>query len=170
MQVVENGWVLLVYRLPQQPSRLRLTIWRKLQRMGAVYLHNSAWVLPDRPELVENMHYVAGAIEEMGGSCQLFAATAMLPGGTERIAREFGALADERLGEVIERLDRLSSTLSGIIEPNALEQAEEDLKRERVAYLRARRLAHCGSTRGAEVDARIDKLRRALDELYRSET
>jgi uncharacterized protein Yka (UPF0111/DUF47 family) len=164
----QNDWILLVYRIPAQPTRLRLWIWRRLQRMGAVYLQNAVCLLPARPELVENMQYVADAIEEMGGTCHLFKASAVLPESPERIETEFRELADSRLDEIIERLDRVKETLEAAASPTALERAEEDIKRERISYLRARRLAFFGSTREEEVDSRLEDLKRSLDDLYRS--
>jgi hypothetical protein len=160
-------WVLLTYRIPSQPSRLRLQVWRKLQRMGAVYLQNAVCILPARDDLVENMQYVAGMIEEMGGSCHLFSASSLLPDGDERLQAEFTAQADDTLQEIVNRLDKVREALEQAASPSALEQAEEELKRERVAYLRARRLAYSGSTKGDEVDARLESLRQELDDLYR---
>jgi hypothetical protein len=164
----QNDWIILVYRIPAQPTRLRLWIWRKLQRMGALYLQNAVCLLPARPELVENMQYVADAIEEMGGTCHLFNASAVLPEPPERIEQEFRELADSRLNEIISRLDRVKETLEAAASPSALERAEEEIRRERIAYLRARRLAFFGSTREVEVDARLEELKRSLDDLFRS--
>src|SRR5947209_5016943 len=163
-----TDWTLLVYKIPTQPSRLRLLIWRKLLAMGALYVQNAACLLPSRPDLDENMQYIAAQIEEMGGSCYLFSASALLPGSGERLAEEFRAQADNQLDEIIGRLDRVSDALDTAASPSALERAEGELKRERIAYLRARRLAFFGSTKEAEVDARLDTLKRSLDELYRS--
>jgi hypothetical protein len=168
MRSPQTAWTLLVYKIPTQPSRLRLQIWRKLQVMGALYVQNAACLLPARPDLDENMQYIAAQIEEMGGSCYLFSASALLPGSVERLVEEFRAQADSHLEEIIERLDKVSATLETVASPSALERAEGELKRERVAYLRARRLAFFGSTKEAEVDAQLDALKRSLDELYRS--
>src|SRR2546427_11838557 len=99
-------WTILVYRIPANPSRLRLQIWRKLQRTGALYLQNAACILPARPDLDENMQYIAAAIEEMGGTAHLFTAKMPLPGADERIITEFRALADGRLEEIVARLVR----------------------------------------------------------------
>src|SRR5207247_2541547 len=96
-----DEWALLVYRIPAQPSRLRLQIWRLLQRMGAVYLQNAACLLPARPDLVENMQYVAATIQEMGGTCHLFNARTLLPDGDSRIRDEFRDLVDGRLEEIL---------------------------------------------------------------------
>ena len=137
--------------------------------MGALYVQNSAWLLPSRPTLDENMQYIAARIEEMGGSCYLFSAFTLLPGSVDRLTNEFRTQADNQLEEIIERLDKVSAMLDIAASPAALERAEEELKRERVAYLRARRLAYFGNTKEAEVDARLEALKRSLDELYRSE-
>ena len=168
MSSPQSVWTLLVYKIPTQPSRLRLHIWRKLQAMGGLYVQNAACLLPSRPDLDENMQYIAAQIEEMGGSCYLFSASALLPGSVERLMEEFRAQADTQLQEIVKRLDSISSALDATASPDVLEQAEGELKRERVAYLRARRLAFFGSTKESEVDARLDALKRSLDKLYRS--
>ncbi len=36
-----TGWLVLVYRVPSEPTRLRATVWRRLKGLGAVYLQNS---------------------------------------------------------------------------------------------------------------------------------
>jgi hypothetical protein len=163
-----NNWTLLTYKIPAQPTRLRLKIWRKLQSMGAVYLQDAVYLLPSRPDLDENMAYVANSIQEMGGTCHLFSAAALLPGSDEAIATEFRVQADSRLGEIAGRLEKIQNSLEQATVPTDLERIEEELKRERVAYLRARRLAYFGSTQEATVDDRLDALKRALDDLYRS--
>lgn len=163
-----ENWCLLIYRIPAHPTRLRLQVWRRLQKMGAVYLQNAVCLLPARPELVENMEYVAGMIEEMGGTCFLLTARESVGGTDERLKEEFRVLADSRSEEIAARLDRISEALESAACPSALERAEDDLKRERIAWLRARRLAYFGSARESEVDSRLESLKQALDDLYRS--
>jgi hypothetical protein len=41
--VVESSqvrWVMLAYRLPREPSTPRITVWRKLKRLGVAQLFN----------------------------------------------------------------------------------------------------------------------------------
>jgi hypothetical protein len=164
-----NGWTLLVYRIPPQPTRLRLSVWRRLQAMGALYLQDGVCLLPVRPDLSENLAYVAAAVTEMGGVSHLFSATVTLPGGNEPIVAAFRAAADARLAEILANLTTLGVALDAAATPGDWERAEEGLKRERIAYLRARRLAYFGGTREREaaVDASLEHLRRRLDDLYR---
>ena len=42
----DEGWLVLIYRVPSEPSRLRSAVWRRLKSLGAIYLQNSAAALP----------------------------------------------------------------------------------------------------------------------------
>jgi hypothetical protein len=63
----ELVWVALSYRLPREPSRPRLAVWRRLKRLGAVVLHDSVWVLPADAKTREAFEWLAEEIEEQGG-------------------------------------------------------------------------------------------------------
>ena len=84
-----------------------------------------------------------------------------------RGATNFRAAADTRLSDILARLGTIQNALNQADSPHDWERIEEDVKRERVAYLRARRLNYFGSTREAEVDALLDGLKVQLDALYR---
>jgi len=60
-------WLLLHYRLPAQPSALRVYIWRKLKRLSAILLNDAVWVLPDTPRTAEHFQWLAAEIQEMQG-------------------------------------------------------------------------------------------------------
>src|SRR5262249_30714465 len=40
------GWLLLIYRVPPEPTRLRAAVWRRIKSLGAIYLQNSVAALP----------------------------------------------------------------------------------------------------------------------------
>jgi hypothetical protein len=42
-----QGWLVLVVRVPAQPSRHRVAVWRELRRVGAVSLGQGSWAVPD---------------------------------------------------------------------------------------------------------------------------
>ncbi len=44
-----EGWTVLIVRLPSEPSRHRVAVWRELRRVGAVQLGQGSWALPDAP-------------------------------------------------------------------------------------------------------------------------
>ena len=41
-----NDWLLLIYKVPPNPTANRVYVWRKLKQLGALLLHDAVWVLP----------------------------------------------------------------------------------------------------------------------------
>jgi len=42
----QNEWIVINYTLPREPSRVRVAVWRKLKKVGAVNMQQSMWILP----------------------------------------------------------------------------------------------------------------------------
>jgi hypothetical protein len=60
-------WVLLAYRLPREPSGPRVTIWRKLRRLGAVQVLDGLVGLPADARTREQLEWLADEVVEAGG-------------------------------------------------------------------------------------------------------
>jgi hypothetical protein len=155
--------ILLAYKLPLQPTRLRNQVWRKLHALGAVYLQDGVVALPWREDLTENLAYVATTIEEMDGSATLFRACGVGRPDHDKVIERFRKSADGRMHNILTRLDQLESSVPDDCAITGLLHAEEGLKRERVAYLKARRLNYFGSDLEVSVDRRIAAIRAKLD-------
>ncbi|MEV6041110.1 Chromate resistance protein ChrB [Nonomuraea sp. NPDC052116] len=67
-------WVLLAYRIPRQPSTLRITIWRKLDRLGVARLGDGLVALPADARTREHLEWLAEEIGELGGSSTIWLA------------------------------------------------------------------------------------------------
>jgi hypothetical protein len=65
--VTVSEWVLLAYRLPREPSTPRITLWRKLRRLGAVQIVDGLVALPADPKTVEAFDWLADEVIEAGG-------------------------------------------------------------------------------------------------------
>jgi hypothetical protein len=89
-------WVLLSSRLPREPSRLRLGVWRRLRRLGAVLLHDAVWVLPAGPSTREAFEWLAEEIAEEGGTAFLWEAASLDEPQNRELVRRFRAEADAR--------------------------------------------------------------------------
>jgi hypothetical protein len=101
-------WLLCSYRLPREPSRLRLAVWRRLKRVGAVMLHDGLWVLPNDAKTREDFEWLAEEIEERGGSVLLWEARS-LPGGQDSaVVVRFRAEAEERYASIAQAAKRVA--------------------------------------------------------------
>ena len=65
------SWLTLLTTLPPTPTRHRVGVWRKLQRMGAVRLRGSAWILPETPETTERFQWLVQEIQSFRGEATL---------------------------------------------------------------------------------------------------
>jgi hypothetical protein len=97
-----SHWVLLSSRLPRTPSRLRLGVWRRLRRLGALLLHDAVWVLPAAAETREAFEWLAEEIAEQGGTAFVWQATSLDEPQNRELVRRFRAEADGRYAALAE--------------------------------------------------------------------
>ena len=68
----EAGWVLLSYRVPAEPSRHRVAVWRELRKVGAISLQQATWILPAKREFMDALTRVVALVERGGGEALVF--------------------------------------------------------------------------------------------------
>jgi hypothetical protein len=68
------SWVLLLYRVPREPSTPRIAIWRRLRSLGVAQLGDGAVALPEDARSREHLEWVADEVLEAGGTALLLRA------------------------------------------------------------------------------------------------
>lgn len=68
-------WLILIHQLPPKPDYLRVKVRRRLQRLGAIALKNTVYLLPATDEAREDFHWLRGEIVSDGGEATLCEAT-----------------------------------------------------------------------------------------------
>jgi hypothetical protein len=71
------SWIVFVYRLPAQPSRHRVGVWRELRRIGALPIQQSIYILPDDRTNLDALARVASVVEAAEGESYLLRAEAV---------------------------------------------------------------------------------------------
>ena len=61
------SWRVITYRLPAEPSRHRVAVWRELRRLGAVPLQHGTWAVPEGEPFDAGFAHVVKAIGTAGG-------------------------------------------------------------------------------------------------------
>jgi hypothetical protein len=163
----ETGWLLLTYRIPSEPSRLRAGVWRKLKGNGAIYLQNSVAALPDRPRHERVLRGLRAEITDLGGTAQLFRAAALTGGGD--VLATYNAARDDEYEEL---LDKCQDFLAEIAQVTAaehttfgeLEENDEDLSKLRRWLVKINERDVLGASRAADAAAQIELCAAALEE------
>lgn len=89
-------WVLMTYRMPRQPSTPRITVWRKLERLGVARLSDGLVALPADARTREQLDWLAEEITDAGGSATIWLAQPATTVAEHEIAT---AMAADRAAE-----------------------------------------------------------------------
>ncbi len=100
-----QDWLLLAYKVPPEPARKRIAVWRKLKGMGAVYLQGGVCLLPKSDDHLRRLKMLENEIAEMEGEAFLMTTAGLDPRGIEKIVRRFNADRDEEYRELISKCE-----------------------------------------------------------------
>jgi hypothetical protein len=81
--------------VPPKPDYLRVKVRRRLQRLGAVALKSTVYVLPNTSESLEDFQWLVGEIEAAGGSAMICEAAFVAGITNEEVAAMMMRGADE---------------------------------------------------------------------------
>jgi hypothetical protein len=151
-----EGWVLLAFRLPREPSTPRIALWRRLKRLGAVQLVDGLVALPLDDRNREQLEWLADGVIEAGGD-----ATVWLGGPA--------ASAEER--QLIERMNAgVSADYRALIEETAVARTQPPGRQRRSLGKLRRELNRIRARDYFSVEERelavqaVDRLAQAVEE------
>jgi hypothetical protein len=96
-------WVLLSYRMPREPSTPRITIWRKLKRLGVAQLSDGLIALPADARTREHLDWIAEEIVESGGTATVWLAQPATLAQERELAAAMAAARREEYRTVIDQ-------------------------------------------------------------------
>jgi hypothetical protein len=100
-------WVLLVYRLPREPSRHRVAVWRKLRDLGALYLQDGVAALPEDAVTREQLEWLQLRVREAGGEATLWEAKPGTMADEGELVEAFRSSREEAYRTIIAEAERL---------------------------------------------------------------
>jgi hypothetical protein len=95
------GWLVLIYRVPSEPTRLRATVWRRLKGLGAIYLQNSVAALPAGAAAERALRLLQREILDMSGTASLLSCAVLA--GEQEIRAAFQAARDDEYAEIVDK-------------------------------------------------------------------
>ena len=162
-------WLIFTYRLPSEPSRHRVAVWRELRRAGALSLQQATWAVPDRTDFVESVTRAAALVERADGDALIFDAE---PRGEETAARLeqlFTAEREEEWREFLAECGKFDAEIDKEIATEKftaaeLDEEEQNLDRLRRWFADLRRRDVFGATSQELAERRLKECGERLEE------
>lgn len=128
------NWLLLSYKMPSEPSRNRLSVWRKLKSLGGVYLQNGVCILPRTDEFIRSLKILENEISEANGEAVLLQTVAFDQHQEDKVVARFKADRDEEYREFIDKCTDFIAEINKETQANhftyaELEENDVDLKK-----------------------------------------
>ena len=116
------SWLMLVYKVPVEPARIRAAVWRRLKALGAVYLQDGIAALPASPQAERSLRSLQREIGGFGGVGYLMGCE-MIAGQAEIVAT-YNRARDEEYIEIIKRCRDFEAEIEREIAARHLTYAE----------------------------------------------
>jgi hypothetical protein len=94
MTISPLPWLLLIISLPGNSATARMRIWRALKALGCAALRDGAYLLPNQPQLRQQLRDLADETVREGGSTWLLAVQADSPDEADAYLPLFSRAAD----------------------------------------------------------------------------
>lgn len=158
----KTRWLLLIYRIPREPSRPRVAVWRKLKALGALYLQDGVAALPEDAATREQLEWLQVRIEEAGGEATIWEASANTVSESQQLVETFRSSREEAYRAIIAKADRLrrKAEMGGGGEP-----LSEDLGKLEREFRDERRRDYFRSPLRKEAAASLKAARRAVRQI-----
>jgi hypothetical protein len=159
---------LLAYKVPPEPAKKRIALWRKIKSLGAVYLQNGVCLLPKTDDHVRRLKIVENEISEMEGESVLLETVGLDRAQEEKLLARFNADRDEAYQEFLQRCAGFEAEIAresaaGKFTFAELEENDEDLKKLASWLEKIRKLDFHGASLAEESDHRLARCQVLLD-------
>lgn len=129
-------WLLLWVRLPAEPSRHRVAVWRELRRTGAVPLGQGSWAVPDATAFTEGIDRAVEMAERGGGEVVVLSAAGRSERDEARLAELFSAERNEEWAEFLADCAKFDAEIAKEIRIAKLTMAELEEEEHSLERLR----------------------------------
>ncbi|MGB8365233.1 MAG: Chromate resistance protein ChrB [Rhizomicrobium sp.] len=131
-----SSWLVFTYRVPAEPATKRVALWRRLKRMGAIYLQNGVCLLPRNDDNSRRLKMLENDVGHMGGESLILQTVALDHMQREKVIERFKADRSEAYRELLDKCasfedDIAKECQAGHFSYHALEKGDVALKKLR---------------------------------------
>jgi hypothetical protein len=156
-------WIVLSYSLPSKASSSpRVTLWRRLRRLGAISLAGGAYILPAREECVEAFQWLAQEIRLAQGEALLMHIERFEGLSDAQLIELFRAARQEEYAELDAQAAALEQAIPIERALDAPDGLRDELEKLRRRHADIARVDYFAASEGAQLAARLARIAQAL--------
>ena len=130
-----KNWLLLTYKVPSEPAKKRIALWRRLKGMGSVYLQGGVCLLPKTDDHVRQLKMLENEIADMAGESVILETVALDRLQENKVIARFKADRDEEYREFLGKCADFEAEIAKETAANhftyaELEENDLDLKKQ----------------------------------------
>jgi hypothetical protein len=129
-------WTVLVVRLPAEPSRHRVAVWRELRRVGALMLGQGVWAAPVTPVFTRSLERAVSLAERGDGEVVLLEAAGRDQANAARLEGLFTAARQAEWAEFCSECGKYEAELDKETRTQKFTLAELDEEEQSLERLR----------------------------------
>jgi hypothetical protein len=156
-------WITFSYSLPtHQKSSARVTVWRRLKRLGAISPIGGISLLPGSDRCVEALQWLAQEVEKASGQAILMHVDRFDGISDETLIEQFQQARSADYAELNKLVDQLAAALPGSQSGDDPASLRDELGRLRLKLSEIQQVDYFNSYEGQLTTARIEQLTRKL--------
>ncbi|MFN4163579.1 MAG: Chromate resistance protein ChrB [Ferrovibrio sp.] len=161
-------WLLLTYKVPPEPAKGRVALWRRLKGMGGVYLQSGVCLLPKTDDHVRRLKMLENDIAEMQGEAVILETVALDKAQEDKVVARFKADRDEEYEEFLDKCNDFEGeiakeTAASHFTYAELEENDVDLKKLQSWLEKIEKLDFYGATLREQARNRLRACEGLLD-------
>lgn len=129
------SWRIVTYRVPPEPSKHRVAIWRELRKVGAVSLQQATWALPSGDEFDAAIERARSLVDRAEGTLVVAQVDPSDTSGRE-LEEIFTADREAELAEFLSECDKYEAELAHETDIEKFTLAELDEEEQALDRLR----------------------------------
>lgn len=163
-----TSWLMLIYKVPSEPSARRVALWRRLKGLGAVYLQNGVCLLPKTDRHLRHLKMIENDIGGMGGEAVILETVALDQGQQEKVLASFTQDRDDQYREFIGKCEAFEAEIAKEFAKKKftyaeLEEEEAELKKLLGWLEKIRKLDFYGAPLAGDAGAWLRRCEELLD-------
>jgi hypothetical protein len=160
---VPMNWVVFSYSLPTKSvSSPRVTLWRRLRRLGAISPAGGVQVLPARDECIEAFQWLAQEIRQAQGDALLMRVEQFEGLTDQQLIDLFHAARKEEYTELEAQAAELEKALGRRVKSTAQSDWRDALDKLRRRYAEINRVDYFDCPTGKQLAARLTRIEQLL--------